>query len=109
MASSSDKFTRFRIIDVETTGTNANDAVVEIGAFDLIGQEIIVIGSDLVRPPVPIPPEASAVHQITDDDVSGCPSLEEILPFYMDEDRDAGVDVFVAHKWDFEAQWLRGQ
>ena len=54
---------------------------------------------------MPIPPQASAIHQITDDDVSGCPSLEEVLPFYMDEDRDAGVDVFVAHKWAFEAQW----
>ena len=32
--------------------------------------------------------------------------MEEVLPFYMDEDRDAGVDVFVAHKWAFEAQWL---
>ena len=28
------------------------------------------------------------------------------LPIYMDVDRAAGVDVFVAHKWAFEAQWL---
>ena len=106
MASSSDTPAHFRIVDLETTGTTPNDAVVEIGAVDLVGREIIPIGSDLVRPPVPIPPQASAVHQITDDDVSGCPSLEEFLPFYMDEDRDAGADVFVAHKWAFEAQWL---
>jgi exodeoxyribonuclease X len=108
MATSSGKLAHFRIVDLETTGTTPNDAVVEIGAVDVIGREIIPIGSDLVRPPVPIPPQASAIHQITDDDVSGCPSLEEVLPFYMDEDRDAGVDVFVAHKWDFEAQWLGG-
>ena len=38
--------------------------------------------------------------------MSGCSSLEEVLPFYMDADRAAEVDVFVAHKWAFEAQWL---
>src|ERR671912_2505372 len=108
MASHSDKLAHFRIIDLETTGTTPKDAIVEIGAVDLIGREIIPIGSDLVRPPVPIPPQASAIHQITDDDVSGCPRLEEVLPSYMDMDGAAGVDAFVAHKWAFEAQWLEG-
>ncbi len=28
------------------------------------------------------------------------------MPSYMDTDGSAGVDVFVAHKWSFEAQWL---
>jgi exodeoxyribonuclease X len=28
------------------------------------------------------------------------------LPFYMDGDGEADVDVFVAHKWAFETQWL---
>src|SRR4028118_1598086 len=72
MASFTDEPTRFRIVDLETTGTTPNDAVVEIGAIDLVGGEIILIGSDLVRPPVPIPPQASAIHQTTDDDVSRC-------------------------------------
>ena len=82
MASHSDKPAHFRIVDLETTGTTPNDAVVEIGAVDLIGREIIPIGSDLVRPPVPIPPQASAIHQITDEDVGAVPRLGEVLPFY---------------------------
>ncbi len=82
MASHSDKLTRFRIVDLETAGTTPNDAVVEIGAVDLIGGKIIFIGFDLVRPPVPIPPQASAIHQITDENVGACPRLEEILPMY---------------------------
>ena len=106
MALSSDKPAHFRIVDLETTGTTPNDAVVEIGAVDLIGREIIPIGSDLVRPPVPIPPQASAIHHITDRDVAHCPQVEEILPFYMDGDGEADFDVFVAHKWAFETQWL---
>jgi exodeoxyribonuclease X len=28
------------------------------------------------------------------------------MPFYMDTDRAVGVDVFVAHHWAIEAQWL---
>jgi exodeoxyribonuclease X len=75
MASSSDTLTRFRLIDLETTGTGPDDHVVEIAAVDFIGSDIQIVSSDLVRPPIPIPPEASAVHHITDDDVSGSPPL----------------------------------
>jgi exodeoxyribonuclease X len=72
--------------------------VVEIGAVDVIGREIIPIGSDLVRPPVPIPPQASAIHHIRDAEVGACPRLQEVLPFYMNTDQAAEVDVFVAHR-----------
>ncbi|HEX2552510.1 MAG TPA: exonuclease domain-containing protein [Microvirga sp.] len=97
---------RFRVLDLETTGASANDHVVEIAAVDLIGLDIIPIGSHLVTPLVPISPEASAVHHLTDSDVVGAPDLEALLPVYMDIDRVADVDVFVAHNWAFEAQWL---
>lgn len=86
MANSPENPLRFRIVDLEASGTTPNDAVVEIGAVDLLGGEIVIIGSDLVRPPVPIPPQASAIHHITDRDVAHCPQVEEILPFYMDGD-----------------------
>ena len=49
MASVSDTPTRFRIIDLETTGTTPNDAVVEIGAVDLVDGEITPIGRPLVQ------------------------------------------------------------
>src|SRR5215207_374874 len=106
MASFTDEPTRFRIVDLETTGTTPNDAVVEIAAVNLLGEQIIPIGSDLVRPPIPIPPQASAVHHITDDDVGECRTLEELLPFYLDPSGAAGVDVFATHNWRFDAQWL---
>ena len=106
MTGSPETPTLFRITDLETSGTGPNDAVVEIGAVDLAGGEIVIVGSDLIRPPVAIPPQASAIHQITDDDVSRCPRLKEVLSFYMDVDRAVGVNVFVAHHWAFEAQWL---
>jgi exodeoxyribonuclease X len=94
MTGSPETPTLFRITDLETSGTGPNDAVVEIGAVDLVGGEMVIVGSDLVRPPV-----ASAIHQITDEDVTRCPMLEEVLPFYMDANRTAAVEVFVAHHW----------
>jgi exodeoxyribonuclease X len=106
MATDSDQQTRFRVLDVETTGLQPSDAVVEIGAVDLIGDEVVIIGSDLIRPPFPIPPAASAIHHITDDDVGGCGPLEEHLSFYLDQTGEAGVDVFASHNWKFDAQWL---
>ncbi len=102
----SDKLTRIRVLDLETTGTTADDAVVEIAAVDLIGSEVVIIGSDLVRPPIPIPAGASAVHHITDVDVIHCPPFEEHLPYYLDMSHAAGVDVFASHNWRFDAQWL---
>lgn len=98
--------TRIRVVDLETTGFAPTDSIVEIGAVDLIGNDIVLVGSQLVRPPCPIPPHASAVHHITDEQVSGCPPIEEQLPFFLDFDRSANVEVFCAHNWRFEAQWL---
>jgi exodeoxyribonuclease X len=109
MDSSSDKPAHFRIVDLETTGTGPDDHVVEIAAVDLMGDEIAPVGSDLVRPPTRIPPQASAVHHITDEDVRGSPTLEELLPSYMDADGAAGVDVFASHHWAFDGQWLTGR
>src|SRR3712207_4847816 len=97
---------RFRVIDLETTGITADDHVVKIAAVDLVDGEIIPIRPDLVCPPLPIPPGASAVHHLTDTDVEDAPALENVLPFYMDADGAAGVDVIVAHKWAFEEQWI---
>jgi exodeoxyribonuclease X len=102
----SDKLTRIRVLDLETTGTTADDAVVEVAAVDIIGTEIVIVGSDLICPPIPIPPSASAVHHITDMDVMLCPPLEQRLPYYMDVDRTDGVDVFASHNWRFDGQWL---
>src|SRR5918998_1330937 len=80
MASFSDTLTRFRIIDLETTGTGPDDHVVEIAAVDFIGSDIQIVSPVWVRPPISIPPQASAVHHITDEDVSGSPLWRSFCP-----------------------------
>ncbi len=102
----SDMPARIRVVDLETTGTTTDDSVVEIAAVDLIGSDIVIVGSDLIRPTTPIPPQASAVHHLLDEDVAHCLPVERHLPHYMDQFRATGVEVFASHNWRFEAQWL---
>lgn len=99
---------RIRVVDLETTGFDSTDSIVEIGAVDLIGEDVVLVGAQLFRPPQPIPPQASAIHHITDDHVGLCPAVDEYLPQFMDHGRSSGVEVFCSHNWRFEAQWLEG-
>jgi DNA polymerase III epsilon subunit-like protein len=68
-----------RIIDIETTGTDpATDAIIEIASVDLLKDGTITNQrSTLVRPPIPVPPESSAVHHLIDEDLAFAPQLDE--------------------------------
>jgi exodeoxyribonuclease X len=59
-----------RVIDIETTGIDpAVDAIIEIASVDLLKDGTIANQrSTLVRPPIPVPPESSAVHHLIDED-----------------------------------------
>lgn len=93
-----------RVIDIETTGMDpTTDAIVELAAIDLgKGGDFHVAVDTLVNPGRPIPPEASAVHGIIDEDVAGAPSAEAVLA------QAAGSDWYVAHNAAFEQGWLAG-
>lgn len=58
------------ILDTETTGTGFKDVVIEVGIVDVNGK---VLYDKLVNPARPIPPESSAVNQITDAMVADAP------------------------------------
>ncbi|HKL92592.1 MAG: 3'-5' exonuclease [Bacteroidales bacterium] len=65
--------------DLETTGINPNtDRIVELSYLKVYpnGNEE---GKTLrVNPGIPIPPESTAIHHITDADVADCPTFKEI-------------------------------
>jgi exodeoxyribonuclease X len=96
-----------RIIDLETTGLEPCDEVVEVGAIDLDcdSGEICNFGSQTIRPRNPIPPQASAVHHITDADVADAPIWEDVWPQFFNAD----VVAFAAHNANFESRWLNEQ
>ena len=91
-----------RVIDCETTGTDAAvDAVIEIASVDVLADGTITNRQEvLVCPPIPVPPEASAVHHLLYQDLTGKPPLKDVLPMF------AGAQAYVAHKAEFEQAFL---
>jgi hypothetical protein len=57
----------------------------------------------LVRSTKPIPPGASAVHHIVDEDVANAPAFSEAI------DRFKGADFYVAHNCEFERSFFAAQ
>ncbi len=73
--------------DLETTGVDTSrDRIVEISMIKVNPDGSEVVKTRRLNPEMPIPPESTAVHGITDEDVKDCPtfariakSLEEFL------------------------------
>jgi exodeoxyribonuclease X len=106
--------TIIRCVDLETTGLDGTkDAPCEIGWTDLIrgDDEAWSVGptySRLCNPGRAIPPEASAVHHITDPDVRGRPLWPVVLAETCGHADIAGQNVvaFAAHNTRFERLWI---
>jgi len=94
-----------RVIDIETTGTDpGSDSIIEIASVDMVrGGGITNAMDTLVRPAKSIPPGASAIHHLVDEDVQGAPLLREVVP------RFKGADVYVAHNCEFERSFFAAQ
>lgn len=63
------------ILDTETTGLSTNDEVIQVGIIDLDGNVLL---NTLVRPTVPIAPEARSVHGITDEILADAPDFSDL-------------------------------
>ncbi len=65
--------------DLETTGTDiSKDRIVEISLAKLYPDGKEEINTFRINPGIPIPPEASAVHGIKDEDVKDKPTFSEL-------------------------------
>jgi exodeoxyribonuclease X len=91
-----------RCIDIETTGIDpSREAIVEIASVDLQRDTTIANFQEaLVRPSIPVPAVASAVHHLIDADLANAAPLEEVI------DRFKGADAYVAHNCSFERSFL---
>jgi DNA polymerase-3 subunit epsilon len=69
------------VLDLETTSTDLHDArIVEISALKLAPDCKPAHPTRRINPGVPIPPEATAIHGIRDEDVAGAPRFERLAP-----------------------------
>lgn len=95
----------YAVIDTETTGLDGSvDKIVEVGAVRFRDGVEIARFETLVNPGIPIPPGASAVHHITDEDVVGKPSPEQAYAQLFEF--VAGCAMLVAHNAPFDSSFL---
>lgn len=90
--------------DTETTGLKADkDRIVEIAAFDPVRDKTFV---SFVNPGIPIPPDASAIHRITNEMVADAPSFDKVAKEFVSFCE--GDVVLVAHNNDsFDYHFLK--
>ena len=97
------------VLDTETTGLDVSrDRVIEIGAVRLNAGDIKEIDtySALVNPRMPIPPAASAIHRIVDDDVASAPDFTEAMAAFAEW---CGSPVIVGYSIGFDLAILKAE
>ena len=88
--------------DLETTGTQlATDRIVEISLVKVMPDGEKIVSTRRINPGIPIPPEATAVHGITDDDVKDCPSFAEIAKTLAEQIEGCDLAGFNSDRFDF--------
>ena len=93
------------VFDIETTGfSSVKDKIIEIGAVKVKNGKIIDRYSTFVNPQVPIPFEITKLTNITDQMVMQYPSIETILPQFLQFVDGA---VLVAHNAGFDVGFIK--
>jgi DNA polymerase III epsilon subunit family exonuclease len=74
------------IFDTETTGLNplSGDRIVELAGMKVKGKQKLAVFDALVNPGRPISPGAFAVNKITPEMLKDAPSIEVIIPKFLD-------------------------
>lgn len=67
------------VFDIEATGTNKRfDRIIDLAILKIFPDGRQETHTFRVNPEMPIPPEATEIHGITDADVKGCPTFKDI-------------------------------
>lgn len=92
--------------DTETTGIrNDKDRIIEIAAFDPVNNRSFL---QFINPGSPIPPEATAIHKISDEMVADAPSFEIVGKAFIEFCK--GDFVLIAHNNDtFDKLFLENE
>ncbi len=89
------------VFDLETTGVQvAKDRIVEISILKVNPDASRESKTWLVNPGMPIPPETSAIHGITDEKVKDAPTFKEIASKVMDMIAGTDLGGFNSNRFD---------
>lgn len=95
----------FVVVDIETTGGRPpQHRITELAALKVENGKITEEFSQLVNPDRPIPRNVVQLTGITDAMVSKQPTLEKVLPKFLEF---VGDSVFVAHNADFDYRFIQ--
>ncbi len=94
----------FCVVDLETTGTSTTDAITEIGAVKVRGDQTLGEFATLINPCMHIPARIQALTGITDRMVAYSPTLPAVLPTFL---QFVTPCVLVTHNARFDVGFLR--
>ena len=89
------------IFDTETTGISREDQIIEIAIIDVSGFSAF---ESLVRPSVPVHPEAQEVHQIPPEEFAEAPTFWELMPQLREVIGDKPMAAF---NYEFDLRMMR--
>ena len=92
------------VFDLETTGLERTEEIIEIGAVKIRGGKIAEQWTTLVKPSKPLTEENTKLTGITDEMLADAPKIGEVLPDFM---KFIDGTVLVAHNADFDMSFLR--
>lgn len=89
------------IFDLETTGTNiSQDRIIEIAVVKMMPNGEVLRKSNVVNPTIPIAPESTAIHGISNEDVKDKPTFKEVAKEYAKFFEGADIGGFNVLKFD---------
>ena len=87
--------------DLETTGVNiTTDRIVEISVVKVFPNGEEMRKTYRINPEMPIPPQATAVHGISDADVADCPKFKQKAKELVEIFSDADIAGYNSNKFD---------
>lgn len=87
--------------DLETTGTNiTHDRIVELSLIKVYPDGREETKSRRINPEMPIPPAATAIHHITDEDVKGEPTFRQVSKALYDIFEGCDIAGYNSNKFD---------
>lgn len=96
------KLTRPAIVfDLETTGINfTRDRIIELCIIKIHPDGLEETKSRRINPGIPIPPASTEIHGITDEDVSGCPTFDQVAKSLYEWIEGCDIIGFNSNKFD---------
>ena len=87
--------------DLETTGLSiTRDRIVEVSLLKVSPNGKQEVKTRRINPGMPIPPESTAIHGITDDDVKDCPTFKQVAKSLADQLEGCDLAGFNSSRFD---------